>query len=60
MALAALPTANTATGAGRLASRRNRVDARAAIDRAQRGVEQFEQDAARVHEVFGRAPALRL
>ena len=57
MALAALPTANTATGAGA----RRRADARsthcAAIDRAQRGVEQFEQDAARVHGIGLHTPA---
>ena len=57
MALAALPMANTSMGARQIGLAQKAVDAGATIDRAQRGVEQIEQDATRVHAVGVRAPA---
>ena len=45
MALAALPMANTSTGTAAAGARRNSRDACATIHRAQRGVEQLEENA---------------
>ena len=50
MALAALPTANTCTGAAGFAPAQEFLDTGPPVYRAQRGVEYFEQEAARVHE----------
>ena len=51
----ALPTANTCDGR-RSWSPQKALDARAAIDRAQRGVEQLEQDACGAFMASGAAP----